>query len=160
MSFHKNSQEPGFASRHGRSALRIIGLTIGGVVFAVFFAFLFGLVVKVLWNWLMPALFGLGAITFWQAFGIVLLEAWQHRKPVIGARAGGIPDVIKHEQNGLLVPFGDAKALAAAIRRLLEEPDWAATLGESGYDRLGQYAWDRTYATLLEAYRLALTVGS
>ncbi len=73
MSFHKNIQEPGFASRHGRSALRIIGLTIGGVVFAVFFAFLFGLVVKVLWNWLMPALFGLGTITFWQAFGIVLL---------------------------------------------------------------------------------------
>jgi hypothetical protein len=73
MSLHEQTHEPGFASRHGRSALRIIGLTLGGVVFAVFFAFLFGLVVKVLWNWLMPALFGLGAITFWQAFGIVLL---------------------------------------------------------------------------------------
>jgi len=73
MSLHEQHHEPGFASRHGRSALRIIGLAVGGVVFAVFFAFLFGLVVKVLWNWLMPALFGLGVITFWQAFGIVLL---------------------------------------------------------------------------------------
>ncbi len=73
MSIHNDLHEPGFASRHGRGALRIVGLTVGGVVFAVFFAFLFGLVVKVLWNWLMPAIFGLGTITFWQAFGIVLL---------------------------------------------------------------------------------------
>lgn len=73
MSIHNDLHEPGFASRHGRSALRIVALTVGGVTFAVFFAFLFGLVVKVLWNWLMPTLFGLTAITFWQAFGIVLL---------------------------------------------------------------------------------------
>jgi hypothetical protein len=62
-----------FASRHGSKALRIVGLTIAGVGFAVFFALVFGLVVKILWNWLMPAIFGLGEITFWQAFGIVLL---------------------------------------------------------------------------------------
>lgn len=61
------------ASRHGGKVLRIIGLTFAGVGFAVLFAFLFGLVVKVLWNWLIPAIFGLGTITFWQAFGIVLL---------------------------------------------------------------------------------------
>ena len=73
MSVPKDHQEPGFASRHGRSVLRIVGLAVGGVVFAVFFAFLFGLAVKVLWNRLMPALFGLSAITFWQAFGLVLL---------------------------------------------------------------------------------------
>jgi len=62
-----------FASRHGVKALRIAGLTFAGVGFAILFALLFGLVVKVLWNWLMPAIFGLGMITFWQAFGIVLL---------------------------------------------------------------------------------------
>jgi hypothetical protein len=62
-----------FASRHGSKALRIVGLTIAGVGFAVVFALVFGLIVKILWNWLMPAIFGLGEITFWQAFGIVLL---------------------------------------------------------------------------------------
>jgi glycosyltransferase involved in cell wall biosynthesis len=93
-------------------------------------------------------------------FGIVLLEAWLHRKPVIGARAGGIPEVIRHEENGLLVPFGDVDALAAAIRRLLENPDWAAQLAESGYESLAKYTWDRTYETLLEAYSLALARGS
>jgi glycosyltransferase involved in cell wall biosynthesis len=93
-------------------------------------------------------------------FGIVFLEAWLHHKPVIGARAGGIPDVITHEENGLLVPFGDAEALAAAIRRLLDNPHWAAQLGESGHQSLGRYTWDRTYDTLLEAYNLALARGS
>jgi hypothetical protein len=57
----------------GRKALRIAGMALVGVVVAVLFAFLFGLVVKALWNWLMPGLFGLKAITYWQAFGIVLL---------------------------------------------------------------------------------------
>ena len=73
MSNHIGHPQGSFASRQGSKALRIVGLTIAGVGFAVLFAFVFGLVVKILWNWLMPAIFGLGEITFWQAFGIVLL---------------------------------------------------------------------------------------
>jgi hypothetical protein len=73
MTIHNDLQEPGSAARRGRRVLRIIGLAIGGVAFAVLFALLFGVVVKALWNWLMPPLFGLGVITFWQAFGVVLL---------------------------------------------------------------------------------------
>ncbi|HUU38841.1 MAG TPA: hypothetical protein VMW46_11645 [Candidatus Desulfaltia sp.] len=73
MNNHIGHPQRTFAARHGSTALRIFGLTIAGVGFAVLFAFVFGLVVKVLWNWLMPAIFGLGEITFWQAFGIVLL---------------------------------------------------------------------------------------
>lgn len=73
MNTHIGHPQGSFASRHRIKALRIAGLTIAGVGLAVLFAFVFGIVVKVLWNWLMPALFGLGEITFWQAFGIVLL---------------------------------------------------------------------------------------
>jgi len=73
MIIRNDSSGPGSAARHGRGLLRIVGLAVGGVAFAVLFAFLFGFVVKVLWNWLMPTLFGLGTITFWQAFGLVLL---------------------------------------------------------------------------------------
>jgi hypothetical protein len=58
---------------HGQPVLRIVGLVIAGVAFAVLFALLFGWLVFLLWNWLMPVLFGLKAITYWQAFGIVLL---------------------------------------------------------------------------------------
>jgi len=52
---------------------RIIAWVIGGVLLAVLIAFLFGLAVMYLWNWLIPAIFGLGEITYWQAFGIVVL---------------------------------------------------------------------------------------
>ena len=63
----------GMAEHRGHKVLKIIGTTFLGVAFAAAFALVFGLVVKALWNWLMPALFGLNQITYWQAFGIVIL---------------------------------------------------------------------------------------
>ena len=68
MKSHLNS-----SSKKGSRVGRIIGMTFGGLLLAVLFAFLFGLIVQLLWNWLMPAIFGLGKISYWQAFGIVIL---------------------------------------------------------------------------------------
>jgi hypothetical protein len=48
-------------------------LIIGGVVLAAGLALLFGFFVMLLWNWLMPEIFGLKEITYWQAWGMVLL---------------------------------------------------------------------------------------
>ena len=59
--------------RRGHKVLKIVGWTFGGILLAAVFALVFGLVVKALWNWLMPAVFGLGTITYWQAFGLVIL---------------------------------------------------------------------------------------
>jgi hypothetical protein len=53
--------------------VHIIGWLIIGLGFAALFALVFGFVVKWIWNMLMPAVFGLGEISFWQAFGIVIL---------------------------------------------------------------------------------------
>jgi len=52
---------------------KIIGFVILGVLGALVFAFLFGYFVMLLWNWLMPKLFGFVMINFWQAVGIILL---------------------------------------------------------------------------------------
>jgi hypothetical protein len=57
--------------RHG--FWRVTGSIITGVIIAALFALVFGGLVMVLWNWLMPALFGLGTIGYWQGFGLVLL---------------------------------------------------------------------------------------
>lgn len=57
--------------------MRIFGFLlklIGGLALAALVAFLFGLVVQHLWNWLMPGLFHLPSIDFWQAFGLVFLS--------------------------------------------------------------------------------------
>ncbi|UCH94301.1 MAG: ABC transporter permease [Candidatus Aminicenantes bacterium] len=53
--------------------LRIIGVVLLGVVLAGLFALVFGFLVKILWNALMPAIFDLTKITYWQAVGMVIL---------------------------------------------------------------------------------------
>jgi hypothetical protein len=67
-----------FTFRRGDSFLKktstIALWVIGGIILAALFGLIVGLLVQYLWNWLMPAVFGLGTITFWQAFGIVLLS--------------------------------------------------------------------------------------
>jgi hypothetical protein len=53
--------------------LKFIGYIILGAIAAAAFAFVFGYLIMLLWNWLMPTLFGLTTITFWQAVGIAFL---------------------------------------------------------------------------------------
>jgi hypothetical protein len=57
----------------GLRVLRIIGFVLLGVVGAAVFALAFGWFVMLLWNWLMPSIFHLAEIGFWQAFGIIIL---------------------------------------------------------------------------------------
>jgi glycosyltransferase involved in cell wall biosynthesis len=93
------------------------------------------------------------------SFGIVLLEAWAHGKPVIGARAGGIPGVIDDEQNGLLVTFGDVPGLAEAIARLLTNPTLNQQIGQQGQQKAQTtYTWDKVADRVLKNYRAALSV--
>lgn len=73
MFFNHGNKHFGAEARRGSKVMKILGMTFVGVILAAAFALVFGLVVKLLWNWLMPAIFGLETITYWQAFGIVLL---------------------------------------------------------------------------------------
>lgn len=76
------------------------------------------------------------------SFGIVLLEAWAHGKPVIGANAGGIPSVITAEHDGFLIPFGDVKMLANRIQLLLTTTTIRETMGRCGKQKLAtQFNW-------------------
>jgi hypothetical protein len=56
-----------------KKVIRIVIMVLGGVVLGVLVAFLLGWVVMLLWNWLMPAIFGLPTIGFWKAWGLVIL---------------------------------------------------------------------------------------
>lgn len=87
------------------------------------------------------------------SFGIVFLEAWLYDKPVIGARAGGIPDVIIDGEDGFLVPFGDATALAGRIGQILDDPDLARRMGQSGHRKtLAEMTWDHRYSLVKQVY--------
>ncbi len=88
------------------------------------------------------------------SFGIVLLEAWSHGRPVIAARAGGIPGVVDEGVNGLLAPFGDVAALADATERLLADEDLSQQMGERGRVKVArQYSWDAVAERVHGHYR-------
>jgi glycosyltransferase involved in cell wall biosynthesis len=72
-----------------------------------------------------------------EGMGRALIEAMAAGLPVIASRVGGIPALIKHEKNGLLVPAGDSLALAVAVRRILSDPPWARTLGQNAMQSIG-----------------------
>ncbi len=87
------------------------------------------------------------------SFGIVYLEAWLYKKPVIGALAGGVPDVITHAKDGLLVPFGNVAELAEAIEGLLRDRGLARRLGQAGHEKtMARHTWDHKYAQVREVY--------
>jgi glycosyltransferase involved in cell wall biosynthesis len=64
-----------------------------------------------------------------EPFGLVALEAAAAGLPVVAAAHGGLPEIIRHEQTGLLVAPNDPSALAAALRRLADDPNAAAAMG-------------------------------
>ncbi|MBU1627733.1 glycosyltransferase family 4 protein [bacterium] len=87
------------------------------------------------------------------AFGLVYLEAWFFKKPVIGAYAGGVPEVIDDGLNGYLVPFNDKYMLAEVILKLHNNPQLAHKMGEEGYKKcLQQYTWDIVYRQTKSLY--------
>jgi glycosyltransferase involved in cell wall biosynthesis len=67
-----------------------------------------------------------------ESFGVVFLEAWAQKKPVIGTDIPAVAAMIEDGQDGLLVPGGDSGALAGAILRLVKDPDLRLKLGKAG----------------------------
>lgn len=74
--------------------------------------------------------------SFFEGMGRVLLEAMASGKPVVATRVGGIVDVVRDGETGILVPPGDSKALAEAIITLLKDEDLARRMGEAGRRRI------------------------
>jgi glycosyltransferase involved in cell wall biosynthesis len=69
-----------------------------------------------------------------EAFGRVTVEAMRAGVPVIGSASGGTVELIEDGRTGLLYPPGDSKALASAILRLVDAPDFARSLAVAGRD--------------------------
>jgi glycosyltransferase involved in cell wall biosynthesis len=77
------------------------------------------------------------------SFGLVLLEAWANGVPNLAYRAGGVADVIRSDEDGLLVRCGDVEALAEALGCLVENKGLRQQLGRAGQARaLRDYRWE------------------
>jgi len=92
-----------------------------------------------------------------EGFGIVYLEAWRHGLPVVAGDADAGAEVVESGVSGLLVPAGDAGALADALAELLGDPGRSRRMGKAGRASLGErYLHDRfreTLASILDGGR-------
>jgi len=80
-----------------------------------------------------------------------LLESIAVGTPAVATAVGGNPEVITDGVEGLLVPPGDAAALATAVRRILNDPDLAAQMSMAGLRRSTDFQWDSEVDATLEA---------
>jgi glycosyltransferase involved in cell wall biosynthesis len=92
--------------------------------------------------------------------GVVLVEALSNRRPVVASKVGGIVDVIKHDETGLLVPEKDPEAIATAVLGLLNDPNYARRLGEQGFAYAQTYfSWNRIMSRYETIYRNSVLAG-
>jgi glycosyltransferase involved in cell wall biosynthesis len=93
------------------------------------------------------------APSLYESFGLIFLEAMRWGTPVIGTRAGGIPEVIDDDRSGVLVPPHDPDALAAAIIALLGDPGRRLVLGAAGRLRCEtEFSAGRMGRQMVESY--------
>lgn len=87
-----------------------------------------------------------------EQFGRVLIEAHACQVPVIGSDSGAIPDVVG--QGGLVVPEGDAVAIAQAVETLRLNPAMARAMGEAGRRQVeAHYTWRRVAEKMYAIYQ-------
>jgi glycosyltransferase involved in cell wall biosynthesis len=89
-----------------------------------------------------------------EGFGIPAAEAMGCEVAVVASDAGGLPEVVEDGVTGIVVPRGDAKALAQAIGSLLSDPQRRRVMGQAGRERaLRLFDWDRSAQQFEEIYR-------
>jgi glycogen(starch) synthase len=96
----------------------------------------------------------------WEGLPLVALQAALMARPIVATRVGGLPEVVVHQETGLLVEKEDSKALAEAIVFLLDHPERAAKMGKAGRMRTQQLyslksyvdAYDELYRKLIHPW--------
>jgi phosphatidylinositol alpha-mannosyltransferase len=91
-----------------------------------------------------------------ESFGMVLTEAFAAGTPVVASDIAGYRDVVRDGIDGVLVPPGDAQALAEALRDLYEEPERRAQMARAAAADVERFAWPRVAAEVMTAYEDAI----
>ncbi|AIF69973.1 glycosyl transferase [Palaeococcus pacificus DY20341] len=111
----------------------------------------------------LPKLFGMADIFVLpsvtaEAFGIVILEAMASGVPVVATNVGGIPEIVRESQSGLLVPPSNETALKDAIEALLADKELRNKLGKNGRRAVERrYSWDVVSREVEETYEYVLS---
>jgi glycosyltransferase involved in cell wall biosynthesis len=88
----------------------------------------------------------------WEAFPLVVLEAYAAGRPVVGSRIAGLEDVIIPEQTGLLFESESHEELATALRRVRDDAGWLQQAGANARARAEDYSWDEIARRHVDMY--------
>ncbi|CAM9766086.1 unnamed protein product [Pylaiella littoralis] len=92
-----------------------------------------------------------------ETLGFVVLESMASGVPVVGADAGGIPDLIDDGQTGFLVPAGDEEAMSDRVRLLLEDKALRKRMSKAGREETERWSWEAATSVLRNVqYRKAI----
>jgi glycosyltransferase involved in cell wall biosynthesis len=94
----------------------------------------------------------------YEGFGLVPLEAMAAGVPVVATAAGAVPEVVG--QGADLCPVGDPDALAAALARVLDDPERTAALVVRGRERAERFTWHGTVDAMVRLYHLLASSSS
>lgn len=93
----------------------------------------------------------------WEPFGTVFVQAWAQNTPLVTSKSDGPRQFVRHEEDGLIVPIDDAKALAEAVNQVIQDPDLAAKMVENGQKRYqDEFTKEQTVKAYLDYYRSLL----
>jgi len=95
-----------------------------------------------------------------EPFGLASLEAMAAARPVVASRVGGIPEVVRDGQDGILVPARDSRALADGISRLLQDEPLRRAMGSAGQQRAEEVFGMRVHGEALHRVYDQLTRGA
>ncbi len=95
--------------------------------------------------------------SLFEPFGIVLLEAMAAGLPVVASRVGGIVEVVRDGETGVLVRPGDPTVLSRALEDLISDSSLRSRMGQAGLCRAAAYSWERILPRIIEVYEEAIT---
>jgi phosphatidylinositol alpha-1,6-mannosyltransferase len=91
-----------------------------------------------------------------EGFGLVLLEGAAQACPSIVTRVGGMPEVVRHEETGLVIEEADLDGLTAGLRNLFANRSLRDEMGRRAYEHAKTFTWDAcaraTYRAILKGY--------
>jgi glycosyltransferase involved in cell wall biosynthesis len=92
-----------------------------------------------------------------EPFGLVALEAQLAGKPLIATNVGGLPEIVQHEQSGLLIPARSSTGIIESVERLYQDRELAGRLAATGRDRASQrFTSERLTEEVVAVYREVL----
>ena len=80
--------------------------------------------------------------SLWEGTPLTVFEAMAARRPIVATDADGLAEVLRHDQNALMVPRRDARALADAVIRMIDEPETRARLSAGAAESAADFDID------------------